>query len=126
MNINNQITTSLNTIVSRTSKLAIISLSMGILSILLQILEIINLMFPDLYGEEFFIIYANIETGIIIASIISAVLALLSGVIALYKIKIANNLKGRLLAITGIICGCLFIVILLLFLVIREFFTPIM
>jgi hypothetical protein len=123
MNVDNQKEKPSRITILRTSRLAIVSISLGIFSMLIQLLEIINLTSPYLYGETFFVTYSKLETGLIITLIVSAILALILGIIGVFRIKQSENLKGRNLAITGIVCGCEFILLVVFSLMYRQFFA---
>jgi hypothetical protein len=99
----------------RTNKFAIASFVSGIASLLLQLIDIILLL--ALFQYAWYALLSPISFVLILFIIISAILALLFGITAIIQINRTGNLKGRRFAITGLICGCEFIIIFLLFLV---------
>jgi hypothetical protein len=111
----------------RTSKLAIASLVFGLLSIFIQLIYLVEGLIPYFsvfqfdhwrLNPEFWYVLESIGYVIIAGS---GILALVFGSIALYEIKNKNYLKGRCFAFWGTICGCEFIILLILGLIIVLF-----
>jgi hypothetical protein len=96
----------------RTNKLAISSISLGIISLVMQLLLFITLLNLDYEFKMFVDIY--IIPVLLIILIITAPLALIFGIIALFRIQHSHNIEGKRFAITGIICGSEFVLIVIL------------
>jgi hypothetical protein len=105
----------------QTSKCAIAAGTLGIISMLTQFLVMYELMCPSALSNDLFIVYSNMENALLIIIVISAVLALLFGIITLIQIHRSTNLKGKRLAIIGIIGGIVFLLCLGFLLFYREF-----
>jgi hypothetical protein len=102
---------------------AIFSFSLGVLSLLVQLLFLINLFYPFLFDGILFMFFSDFELVLIIILFLSPILALLLGISALFKIKHFPKLKGRRLASVGIVCGSEFILLAILVLIYRTFFV---
>jgi hypothetical protein len=106
----------------RTSKFAVASISVGIFGIFCQLLLLIGTSQPALYGDYLILFYSTLELTLSVVIIASAILALLFGSLAIVNMRRSNNLIGRCLAITGIICGGE-LVLMSLFIIISELFV---
>jgi hypothetical protein len=111
-----------NTTSKRSSKIAIASISLGMLSFILQMIELIDLFAVNLYNDFWFHLISLLEIELLIVMSLSALLAILFGIIALVKIRNSNNLTGRGMAIAGIIFGSEYFILSILILTIEIIF----
>ena len=101
--------------------ISIASFSFGLLSVFLQLSVVIGLIQPFLYGN-FFVTFSKLEMGIIILIVISSVLALSLGSVAITQSKCSDNRKYKRFAIIGMVCGIEFILVLITYFIIKRFF----
>ena len=92
----------------KTSKLATTSMVLGIAGLLVPLLYYLYFLLVQLFASDsniYFSVlpYCSAVTNFITA--LSPLAAIIIGVIAVVKIKRSLILKGKILAITGIICG---------------------
>jgi hypothetical protein len=104
-----------NILSKRKSKFAIASITLGIFSIFIQLLLIVDLIEPIFLGD----FISTTELILIIFAIMSSILALSFGIVALGKILHSNILGGKCFAIAGIIFGCEVILGVILFFITR-------
>ena len=101
----------------RTSKLAIASLTLGILSLFILSLIIVDTVDWDFFRSSHFSWLQNINETLgdwkIVICAVPVILSLIFGWISLVKIKNENNLRGKPLAICGIVCASAFILFFL-------------